>query len=83
MEGFNLNNAPKFKNAQEELEFLRAHIAEKEKALIDQGKEINKEKLAHDVIHEYRKFEPEDVLHKSAVMRKKEVEGRDTGFNCC
>jgi hypothetical protein len=75
MEGFNLNNAPKFKSPQEELEFLRAHIAEKEKALVEQGKEANKEILAHDIIHEYRKFEPEDVLHKSAVMNKSEVEG--------
>ncbi|HAE36297.1 MAG: hypothetical protein UR85_C0010G0031 [Candidatus Nomurabacteria bacterium GW2011_GWF2_35_66] len=75
MEGFNLNNAPKFKSPQEELEFLRAHIAEKEQALAGQGLEVNKENLAHDVIHEYRKFEPEDVLHKSAVMNKSEVEG--------
>jgi hypothetical protein len=75
MEGFNLNNAPKFKSPQEELEFLRAHIAEKEKALVEQGKEANKEILAHDVIHEYRKFEPEAVLHKSALMNKSEVEG--------
>src|SRR3989339_1790159 len=75
MEGFNLNNAPKFKSPQEELEFLRAHIAEKEQALAGQGLEVNKENLAHDVIHEYRKFEPEDVLHKRAVMNKSEVEG--------
>ncbi|MFA6355278.1 MAG: type IV secretion system DNA-binding domain-containing protein [Candidatus Paceibacterota bacterium] len=74
MEGLNLNNAPKFKNAQEELEFLRAHIAEKEKALNGQGKEVNKENLAHEVINEYRKLAPEDVMHKSAVMGNKESE---------
>ncbi|MFA6386791.1 MAG: TraM recognition domain-containing protein [Candidatus Paceibacterota bacterium] len=74
MEGFNLNNAPKFKTAEEELEFLRAHIAEKEKALNEQGKEVNKEQLAGNLIHEYRKFEPEDVMHKSALMSKKETE---------
>jgi len=74
MEGLNLNDAPKFKTPQEELDFLRAHIAEREKALSGQGKEINKEELAHNVINEYRKFEPEDVMHKSAVMGKKEVE---------
>ncbi len=69
MENFNLNNAPKFKTPQEELEFLRAHIAEKEKALSDQGMEVNKELLAHDVIGEYKKYEPEDVMHKSALMK--------------
>ena len=46
MEGFNLNNTPKFKTPQEELDFLRAHIAEREKALGEQGKEVNKEQLA-------------------------------------
>lgn len=75
MEGFNLNNAPKFKTPQEELEFLRAHIAEKEKALSDQGKEVSKEALAHNLIHEYRKYEPTDVMHKSALMDKSEIEG--------
>jgi len=74
MEGFNLNNAPKFKSAQEELDFLRAHIAEREKALGSQGKEVNKEQLAHSVLSEYRKFEPEDVMHKSAVMKTSEIE---------
>ncbi len=75
MEGFSLNSAPKFKNPQEELDFLRAHIAEKEKALNEQGKEVNKEDLAHNVISEYRKFDPEDVMHKSALLKKSEVEG--------
>ncbi len=74
MEGFNLNNAPKFKTPQEELEFLRAHIAEKEKALNGQGKEVNKENLAHEVINEYRKLGPEEVMHKNAVMGNKETE---------
>jgi len=70
MEGLNLNNAPKFKTPEEELTFLRAHIAEREKALSGQGKEINKEDLAHNVISEYKKYEPEDVMHKSALLKK-------------
>jgi hypothetical protein len=73
MEGFNLNNAPKFKTPEEELAFLRAHIAEREKALNGQGREVNKEDLAHNVISEYRKFEPESVLHKSAVMKESDM----------
>ncbi len=74
MENFNFDNTPKFKTPQEELEFLRAHIAEKEKALMEQGEVANKEKLAHDVIHEYRKLEPVDVMHKSAVVRESDAE---------
>ncbi|MFA5773425.1 MAG: hypothetical protein WC908_02000 [Candidatus Paceibacterota bacterium] len=73
--GLKLENAPKFKTPQEELEFLRAHIAEREKALNEQGKEVNKEDIAHSVISEYRKFEPEDVMHKSALIKKSEAEG--------
>jgi hypothetical protein len=74
MEGFNLNNAPKFKTPEEELAFLRAHIAERERAISGQGMEVNKEDLAHNVISEYRKFEPESVLHKSAVMKESEMD---------
>jgi hypothetical protein len=74
MEGFNLNNAPKFKTPQEELEFLRAHIAEREKALAEQGKEANKEQLAHNVLSEYRKYGPEDVMHKNALVKNNEAE---------
>lgn len=73
MEGFNLNNAPKFKSPQEELEFLRAHIAEKEKEFNQNGQEYSKEELAHNVIHEYKKYEPEQVMHKSVVMKEQEA----------
>ena len=36
---FNLNfeNVPKFKNPEEELAYLRAHLAEREKVLKDDG----------------------------------------------
>ncbi len=74
MESLNFNNAPKFKTPEEELAFLRAHIAEREKALSGQGKEVNKEDLAHTVITEYRKYEPEDVMHKNAIMKTGEIE---------
>jgi hypothetical protein len=74
MEGFNLNNAPKFKTPQEELDFLRAHIREREKAISEQGKEIKKEQIAHDVISEYKKHEPENVMHKSALIKNQDIE---------
>ena len=72
MEGFNLNNAPKFKTPQEELDFLRAHIAEREKTLNEQNKEFSKESLAHEVISEYKKILPEDAMHKSISMKENE-----------
>ena len=75
VEGFNLNNAPKFKTPQEELDFLRAHIAEREKALLEQGKEVSKESLAGSVIKEYKEIAPKEVMHKDVVLKKEEVEG--------
>jgi hypothetical protein len=74
MEGLNLENAPKFKTPQEELEFLRAHIAEREKVFEKSGQEVSKEDLAHAVINEYRQFEPQEVMHKSAVIKEGDVE---------
>lgn len=75
MEGFNLNNTPKFKTPEEELNFLREHIKEREKALMEQGKEVSQENIASNVIEEYRKYEPKEVMHKSALVGKKEIEG--------
>jgi hypothetical protein len=69
MEGFNLNTAPKFKSPQEELEFLRAKLAEKEQVLTSTGHETSREDLAHTILQEYRQYEPEDVMHKNAVMK--------------
>ncbi len=74
MEGLNLNNTPKFKTPEEELVFLRAHIAERERELKEGGQDVNKEALTHSVIGEYKNHQPETVMHESAVMDKKEHE---------
>ncbi len=74
MEGLNLKDVPKFKTPEEELKFLRAHIAEREKALGEYGAEVSREDLAHDVISEYKKYEPHEVMHKSHVMDKYDTE---------
>ncbi len=74
MKSLNLENSPKFKNPQEELEFLRAHLAEREKALTNKGKEVSKEKLSHEIIQEYKQYEPQDVMHPKAVIKDKFME---------
>jgi hypothetical protein len=73
MEGLNLNNVPKFKTPEEELAFLRAHIAEKEKVLMEQNKEVSKEGLAHEVLDQYRKIDSKDVMTKDSVLKDKEA----------
>ncbi len=73
---FNLNfdNAPKFKSPEEELEYLRAHLAERERAITEKGQEANKELLAHDIVEQYKKFEPAEVLHKDVVIKESQIE---------
>ncbi len=74
MESFSLNNAPKFKTPEEELVFLRAQIAEREKAIAGSGQEVVKEQAAHEILGQYRKFEPADVMHSSAIMKTPDVQ---------
>jgi hypothetical protein len=72
MESFNLNT-PKFKSPQEELAFLRAQIAEKEKILINRSEEYSKEELADNLLSQYSEYQPKDVLHKNVVMDENEI----------
>ena len=74
MESFSITNAPKFKTPAEELAFLRAHIAEREKAIGESGQEVSKDKLASSVISEYRAIEPNEVMHSSAVVKEHEAQ---------
>ena len=74
MEKLDLSDTPKFKTPEEELAFLRAHIAEKEKALQSQGQEVNKELLTHNVVEQYKKYQPTEVMHKTAVMKEHEMD---------
>ena len=71
MEGsnFNLENIPKFKSPEEEVAYLRAHIADREKSLNDQGIEANKEVLAHEAIRQYREIPHQEVMHQDAVLK--------------
>ena len=75
MEPSFLKEMPKFKSPTEELDYLRAHVAQKEKELIDQGKFEHAESVAADVIKEYKEIPLQDVVHKDNVLTKKESEG--------
>ncbi|MDE2031236.1 MAG: type IV secretory system conjugative DNA transfer family protein [Patescibacteria group bacterium] len=74
MEGLNLDNIPKFKTPEEELKFLREHISKREKALIDAGQEYSKEEVSHNVLEEYKKYEPHQVMHKGIVIPERDAE---------
>jgi hypothetical protein len=67
---------PKFKDPKEELDYLRAHVAKREKELKELGHfENTHEKAATDVVAEYKKTSVEDAVHKDQVLKKKDVEG--------
>jgi hypothetical protein len=73
MESFGLNSAPKFTTPEEELVFLRKQIADREKSLANSGQEVPKEQVGHAVLQEYRKYEPSDVMHPSAIVKEKDM----------
>jgi len=67
---------PKFKTPEEELDFLRAHVAKREEELIGLGHiEHTKENAIGDVIGEYKSIPAEKVVHESNIINKKEAEG--------
>jgi len=76
MEGSFFKEMPKFKTPQEELDFLRAHVAKKEQELIDKGHfEHANEKAAQDIIAEYKKVPLAEAIHKDIILDKKQTEG--------
>ncbi|MFA6324650.1 MAG: TraM recognition domain-containing protein [Candidatus Paceibacterota bacterium] len=67
---------PKFKNPEEELNYLRAHVAKKEQELITKGHfENTNEEAAQDVIAKYKEVPVKDVVHPDSILDKKETEG--------
>src|SRR3989344_8926551 len=61
-----------FKNPEEELAFLRARVAEKEKEL-DTSNQLDKERIARREVAEYASTPPAAVLHEAAVMPEHET----------
>jgi len=75
MEGAFLNEAPKFKSPEEELDYLRAHVARREQELKDSGHhEGADENAVKDIIGEYKQKSSEEVLHKDNILKQSEAE---------
>src|SRR5665811_2147323 len=63
MEGSLFNEAPKFQSPEEELSYLRAHVANREQELMSQGHhERAQENAIMDVIGEYKDVPKEQVV---------------------
>ncbi|HPS21260.1 MAG TPA: type IV secretion system DNA-binding domain-containing protein [Candidatus Paceibacterota bacterium] len=65
---------PKFKSPTEELDYLRAHVAKREQELKELGHfENTSEKAAVNIVEEYKKVPAKEAVHKSQLMKEKEV----------
>ncbi len=74
-----LKEMPKFENPEEELEYLRAHVAKRELELIDTGHFEHAdggadEAAVRDMVSEYKKKPIEEVLHKDNILSEKDTE---------
>ena len=77
MEQIGLGIPQKFTSAEEELAFLRAHIAEREKQIQTQGSETEekaREKAVEQTIEKYQQITAKEILHEAQVMPEHEVE---------
>ncbi|MBI2627707.1 type IV secretion system DNA-binding domain-containing protein [Candidatus Nomurabacteria bacterium] len=76
MEPSFLKEMPKFKTPEEELSYLRAHVAKREEELIQAGHFENaRENAAQDVVGTYKSVPAEQVVHSSNIIDKKEAQG--------
>src|SRR3989344_7545104 len=66
---------PKFQTPEEELDYLRAHVAKREEELIKIGHiEHTEENAARDVIGEYKNIPAPELLYKDNLIDKKEAQ---------
>ena len=75
METFHLKETPKFKNAEDEIKFLREHIEKREKEIQDSGSsEVDREAITKETLKEYAKLEPEKTLPEKRIIPEHEVQ---------
>ena len=66
---------PKFKSPTEELDYLRAHVAQKEKELMQKGSFEHAENVVTNVIKEYKEIPAQNLIHENNLLTQKESEG--------
>ncbi|MFW5887619.1 MAG: helicase HerA domain-containing protein, partial [Bacteriovoracia bacterium] len=73
MEKIGLNNQieKKFQSPQEEIEYLRKQIQEREQQIESVGSQPDREKVIEHTISDYRQNKPEEVLEKGHIVPEK------------
>ena len=75
MPGSFFKEMPKFKTPEEELGYLRAHVAKREQELIQIGHFENSEENAiKDVVGAYKEIDSKQAIHGSHIINEKEAE---------
>lgn len=76
MEGSLEKEIPKFKSPEEELSYLHAYAASREKELMMRGQfDRAAENAISNVVGEYKTLPQESVLHQDQIIKPKETEG--------
>src|SRR3989344_1724290 len=71
-----LKEMPRFKTPEDELDYLRAHVAKREEELIKIGRvERVADNAITDVVKAYRNVSSEQALHGDNILNKKDTEG--------
>ena len=74
MESFEAQSIPQFKSAEEEIAFLRAHVAEQQRKLAESGSSKTTEQVADETVRAYKEFDQSEVLARKQVMPEAEQE---------
>jgi hypothetical protein len=75
MEQNSLNNLPKFESAEEELAFLREHVARREREISGAGQEVTPEQIAKQTIEQYKQIPSEEILPAQKIVSHEEAQG--------
>ena len=72
MEGTFFKEMPKFQTPEEELDYLRAHVAKREQELVSRGHENAKDNAVKDILSEYKNIPLHKVVHKNNILEDKD-----------
>ncbi len=74
MEGTYFKETPKFNSPQEEIDFLRRHIEDRERELQDSGAPKSREEVSREAVSAYDMLDKKEVLHKDYQVEEKHAE---------
>jgi len=74
MENQFFNNLPKFESPEEEISYLRKHIASREQKLNQEGTPLSQEKIAKDALDAYKIIPSEKIIPDENLITKNEAE---------